>query len=137
MIALTLDVLAGRKVTVFAHRVPMLLLRFDGSSLLRREESRSDALLFQLPPRITPLEASFATPSGPCGRPRTSARVGRADPAVEHPADLVALAGEVKALGLGDAAEGVGEPHEDARADEAARGGGEVGALVATVRRPR
>ncbi len=39
------------------------------------------------------------------------------------------LAGGV--LRLGDAAEGVGEPHEDAGADEAAHGGGEVGALVA------
>lgn len=68
VIAPILDVLARRKVTVFAHRAPTLLLRFDGSLLLRREESRSDASLFQLPPRITRFEASLATPSGPCGR---------------------------------------------------------------------
>lgn len=72
VIAPTLDVLARRRVTVFAHRAPTLLLRFDGSLLLRREESRFDPLLFQLPPRITRFEASPATPSGPYGR-RTGA----------------------------------------------------------------
>ncbi len=40
---------------VFAHRAPLLLLRFVGVLLLRFEESRLDALLFQLPPRITRL----------------------------------------------------------------------------------
>ncbi|XXU72067.1 hypothetical protein WMF41_36145 [Sorangium sp. So ce1151] len=48
-------------------------------------------------------------------------------------ADLIALAGEVEVLRLGDAAERVGEPHEHAGADEAAGGRGEVGALVAAV----
>jgi hypothetical protein len=46
----------------------MLLLRFVGSLLLRDDESRFDALLFQLPPRITRFEASPAAPPGPYGR---------------------------------------------------------------------
>lgn len=65
--------------------------------------------------------------------PHRSARAGRAEPAREHLADLVALAGEVEVLRLRDAAEGAREAHEHPGADEATRGGGEVGALVAAV----
>ena len=47
------DVLAGRK--------PMLLLRFDGWSLLRLAERQFWALVFQLPPRITRFSEPDAT----------------------------------------------------------------------------
>jgi hypothetical protein len=53
------------------------LLRLVGSLLLRLEESRFDALLFQLPPRITRFEASLTTPSGPYGRRTAEAYLER------------------------------------------------------------
>ena len=53
---LPLDVLAREEPTVFAHRKPMLLLRFVGVLLLRFAARRLLVLLFQLPPRITRFE---------------------------------------------------------------------------------
>ena len=52
-----------RKNQVFAHRAPLVLLWFDGVLLLRFEESRFDALLLKLPPRITRLEETARSTS--------------------------------------------------------------------------
>ncbi|WP_437586316.1 hypothetical protein [Sorangium sp. So ce1000] len=126
-------VLARRKVTVFAHRAPTSLLWSDGSSLLRVEESREDASLLKLPPRITRSEASLATPSGPYGRRTGGASRGwseRSQPPSILPTSSLSWA-KWRRWASETQRGGVGEPHEHAGADQAARGGGEVGALVA------
>ena len=58
-----IDILAMDGSPVFAQRTPMLLLRFVGVLLLRLAARKLVALLFQLPPRITRLEAC---PTRPC-----------------------------------------------------------------------
>lgn len=134
LIAPILDALA-RRITVFAHRAPTLLLRFVGSLLLRKAESRFDALLLKLPPRITRLGRSPSSAARPVQAPSRAllACSRRACPASEHAANLVALLREMEVLGLRDTAKATREAHEDAGANERAGGRRQLGLFVAPV----
>ena len=113
---LLLDVPALEEPTVFAHRNPMLLLRFVGLLLLRFGGSKFDVLLLKLPPRITRLEL-HDLPSLDCTRSQT--RLGsnvswrlagppcqRTKPPADHPPDLQRLAVEVRLLVERDCVQG-------------------------------